>query len=78
MPLPRTARTRRAAPSVTVQQDAKRDDLERRRGDAHRPLELAIAEANLAPLGSVRYREAMAGVRAASREVDEFEADGRR
>ena len=58
-----------------MKNDSERDEIERRRNDALRRYELAIAEANFAPVGTPEYREAMDNVRAALREIDETEAD---
>jgi hypothetical protein len=55
--------------------DPKRDDLERRRDDALRHYELAIAEANYASSGTPEYREAMQNIRDALLEIEEAEAD---
>ena len=63
------------AESGGMDHDPERDGLERRRDDALRHYELAIAEANYASIGSPQYREAMQHVRDALREVDEAEAD---
>ena len=58
-----------------MEHDPKRDELERRRDDARRHYELAIAEANYARIGTPAYREAMQNVRDAIREIDETDGD---
>ena len=57
-----------------MKNDPQRDAQERRRDDALRLYELAVAEAHLVPIGSPRYREAMQNLRDALRKVEEAEA----